>query len=97
MCLNLCEEQRLRSVAFPVIGPGLVLKYTIKDAVQILADKICQFASSTSSKFPSDIHIVIKPGYNNSEEVLLHIWTKLDSLVHHINACRFDSLKRVVF
>lgn len=70
-CLNLCVEQRFHTVAFPVIGPGRLLKFNMADAIQLLTGKICQFASSASSKFLSAVHIVIKPDDPNSEEVTL--------------------------
>ncbi|XP_073331280.1 protein mono-ADP-ribosyltransferase PARP15 [Pagrus major] len=67
-CLDLCAKQHLYSVAFPVIGPGLVLKYPLSEAIQVLTEIICQFGLSASSGRLSTIHIVIKPGYPDSEE-----------------------------
>ncbi|XP_044039273.1 protein mono-ADP-ribosyltransferase PARP14-like [Siniperca chuatsi] len=67
-CLDLCVQQRLCSVAFPVIGHGIVLKYPLREAIQVLTENIHQFGLSASSGSLSTIHIVIKPGYPNSEE-----------------------------
>lgn len=68
-CLNLCAQQHLCSVAFPVIGPGRVLKYPLSEAIQVLTETLHQFGLSAVSDCLSTIHIVIKPGYPDSEEV----------------------------
>ncbi|KAI3375719.1 hypothetical protein L3Q82_004023 [Scortum barcoo] len=68
-CLDLCVQQHLDSVAFPIIGPGIVLKYPLSEAIQVLTEKIRhQFGLSASSGSLSTIHIVIKPDYPDSEE-----------------------------
>ncbi|XP_055358541.1 protein mono-ADP-ribosyltransferase PARP14-like isoform X2 [Betta splendens] len=67
-CLDLCVQQGCSSVAFPVIGPGLVLKYPLREAVEVLTETIRQFQLSASSGSLSTIHVVIKPGYANAEE-----------------------------
>lgn len=72
MCLELCVQQRLCSVAFPVIGPGIALKYPMTEAIQVLTENIRQFGLSASSSSLSAIHIVIKTGYPNSEEVIIN-------------------------
>ncbi|KAM8746728.1 protein mono-ADP-ribosyltransferase PARP14-like [Acanthopagrus schlegelii] len=67
-CLNLCAQQHFYSVAFPVIGPGRVLKYPLSEAIQVLTETLRQFGLSAFSDCLSTIHIVIKPGYPDSEE-----------------------------
>ncbi|KAK2862995.1 hypothetical protein Q5P01_002528 [Channa striata] len=67
-CLDLCVQQCWCSVAFPVIGPGIVLKYPLREAIRILTDTIHQFGLSASSGSLSKIHIVIRPDYPDSEE-----------------------------
>ncbi|XP_028997192.1 uncharacterized protein LOC114849673 isoform X2 [Betta splendens] len=67
-CLDLCVQQGCSSVAVPVIGPGLVLKYPLREAVEVLTETIRQFQLSASSGSLSTIHVVIKPGYANAEE-----------------------------
>ncbi|XP_031706813.1 protein mono-ADP-ribosyltransferase PARP14-like [Anarrhichthys ocellatus] len=67
-CLDLCVQQGLCSVAFPVIGSGIVLKYPLREAIQVLTDNIRQFGLTASSGSLSTIHIVIKPDYPDSEE-----------------------------
>ncbi|MEQ2176236.1 hypothetical protein GOODEAATRI_025957, partial [Goodea atripinnis] len=69
-CLDLCAEKGFSSVAIPVIGPGLLLKYPMNDAVQALTENICQFALSAQCGYLTTIHIIIKPGYPDSEEVV---------------------------
>ncbi|MEQ2203875.1 hypothetical protein XENOCAPTIV_004795 [Xenoophorus captivus] len=68
-CLDLCVEKGFSSVAIPVIGPGLLLKYPMSDAVQALTENIRQFALSAQCEYLTTIHIIIKPGYPDSEEV----------------------------
>ncbi|KAJ4949537.1 hypothetical protein JOQ06_021048 [Pogonophryne albipinna] len=67
-CLDLCVQQGYSTVAFPVIGPGVVLKYPMKEAIQVLMENICQLGLSASSGSLTTIQIVIKPGYPDSEE-----------------------------
>lgn len=94
MCVDLCVQQRLCSVAFPVIGPVIDLKYPLTEAIQVLTNSICQFGLSASSGSLSTIHIVIKPEHLNSEEVIINTWTTLDKLVCRLrcmHACRIYS------
>ncbi|KAJ4949538.1 hypothetical protein JOQ06_021049 [Pogonophryne albipinna] len=67
-CLDLCVQQGYSTVAFPVIGPGVVLKYPMKEAIQVLMENICQLGLSASSGSLTTIQIVIKSGYPDSEE-----------------------------
>ncbi|XP_036968283.1 uncharacterized protein LOC119027303 isoform X2 [Acanthopagrus latus] len=76
-CLDLCAEQNLCSVAFPVIGPGTVLEYPLREAIQVLTENICQFGSSASSGSLSAIHIVIESGYPDSEECYHEVYRHL--------------------
>ncbi|XP_028997166.1 protein mono-ADP-ribosyltransferase PARP14-like isoform X2 [Betta splendens] len=76
-CLDLCVQQGCSSVAFPVIGPGLVLKYPLREAVEVLTDTIQQFELSASSGSLSTIHVVIKPGYANAKECYHDIYRLL--------------------
>lgn len=69
MCLELCVEEGWCSIAFPIIGPGVVLKYPQKEAIQVLTDSIDQFGLSGSCESLHNIYIVIKPDYQDSEEV----------------------------
>lgn len=68
-CLDLCVQQRVCSVAFPIIGPGILLKYPLRVAIEVLTENIRLFGLSASTGSLSSIHIVIKPGYPDSEEV----------------------------
>lgn len=58
-------------MAFPVIGPGIVLKFPLSEAIQVLTENIRQFGLSASSGSLSTIHIVIKPDYPDSEQVTI--------------------------
>ncbi len=72
-CLDLCVQQRLSSVAFPIIGPGIVLKFPLAEAIQVLTENIVQFGKSAFSGVVSTIHVVIKPDYPDSEEVIIKL------------------------
>ncbi|CAN9509302.1 unnamed protein product [Ophioblennius macclurei] len=63
-CLDLCARHCLVSVAFPVIGPGKLLKYPVSEAVRVLADAICGPGCGSVAT----VHIVIKPGHPDSEK-----------------------------
>ncbi|XP_053272439.1 uncharacterized protein LOC128430415 [Pleuronectes platessa] len=66
-CLDLCVQQELSSVAFPVIGPGIVLGYPLCAAIEALTESIYQFGSSGFIGSLSNIYVVIKPDYPDSE------------------------------
>ncbi|CAK6978811.1 protein mono-ADP-ribosyltransferase PARP14-like [Scomber scombrus] len=66
-CLDLCVQQGLSSVAFPIIGPGIILNYPLIKAIQTLTENIRQFGLSASSGSLTTIRIVIKPDYPDSE------------------------------
>ena len=61
-------------MAFPVIGPGVVLKYPLRESIQALTENIRQFGLSASSGSLATIRIVIKPDYPDSEEVNINTW-----------------------
>ena len=74
-CLDLCVQQRVCSVAFPIIGPGILLKYPLRVAIEVLTENIRLFGLSASTGSLSSIHVVIKPGYPDSEEVTVNTQT----------------------
>lgn len=67
-CLDLCVQQKYTSVAFPVIGPGIVLKYPLSEAIQVLTKEIKQFGLTASSSSVVTIHVVIKPDDRSVEK-----------------------------
>ncbi|XP_026209254.1 uncharacterized protein LOC113157845 isoform X2 [Anabas testudineus] len=91
-CLDLCVQQGWSSVAFPVIGPGIILKYPLREAVQVLTDKIHQFGLSASSGSLSTIHVVIKPDYPDSEECYHDIYRHLSLNMNQGGRAIFRSL-----
>ncbi|XP_029943868.1 protein mono-ADP-ribosyltransferase PARP14-like [Salarias fasciatus] len=76
-CLDLCTQLGLSSLACPIIGPGILLKYPPSEAVQVLTDAVCEFGSSASSSSLSTIHIIIKPGYPGSDELYRDLYQHL--------------------
>ncbi|XP_028331085.1 protein mono-ADP-ribosyltransferase PARP14-like isoform X2 [Gouania willdenowi] len=88
-CLNLCEEEQWNSVSFPIIGPGIVLKYPLEDAVKALTDTIGQFKSFGSL---TDINIIVKPGHPDSAESYNLVQEHLRSLLNKGRKGSFGSL-----
>ncbi|XP_027143708.1 poly [ADP-ribose] polymerase 14 isoform X2 [Larimichthys crocea] len=77
-CLDLCVQQHLVcSVAFTVIGPGILLKFPLREAIQVLTESIGQFGLTASSGSLSSIHIVIKPDYPDSEQCYHDVYKQL--------------------
>ncbi|XP_036002228.1 protein mono-ADP-ribosyltransferase PARP14 [Fundulus heteroclitus] len=91
-CLDLCAEKSFSSVAIPVIGPGLLLKYSVSQAVKVLAENIYQFASSAQCGKLTTIHIVIKPGYADSEESYHEVYKHLSLNMNKGGQANFGSL-----
>ncbi|XP_047453540.1 protein mono-ADP-ribosyltransferase PARP14-like [Mugil cephalus] len=91
-CLDLCAHQGLKSVAFPIIGPGIVLKFPLRGAIEVLTESIRQFGLSTSTGSLSAIHIVIKPGYPDSEECYHDVYKYLSLNMNQGDQVIFGSL-----
>ncbi|XP_027143801.1 poly [ADP-ribose] polymerase 14 isoform X4 [Larimichthys crocea] len=92
-CLDLCVQQHLCSVAFPVIGPGIVLKFPLREAIQVLTESIGQFGLTASSGSLSNIHIVIKPDYPDSEECYHDVYKQLSIHMNQGGQAIFRSLR----
>ncbi|KAM8882173.1 protein mono-ADP-ribosyltransferase PARP14-like isoform 2-T2 [Synchiropus picturatus] len=67
-CLDLCAQQGFSSVSFPLIGPGILLQYPVKEAVKVLAQTIRRFDSQSTSKCLSTVRIVLAADYPDSVE-----------------------------
>ncbi|XP_031582744.2 protein mono-ADP-ribosyltransferase PARP14-like [Oreochromis aureus] len=91
-CLELCAQLNFGSVAIPIIGPGIVLKYPLREAIQVLTDIIHQFGLSVSSGSLTNIHIVIKPGYPDSEECYHDVYKQLSLNMNQGGQAIFRSL-----
>ncbi|XP_025761287.1 poly [ADP-ribose] polymerase 14 isoform X2 [Oreochromis niloticus] len=91
-CLELCVQLNLGSVAIPIIGPGIVLKYPLREAIQVLTDIIHQFGLSASSGSLTNIHIVIKPGYPDSEACYHDVYKQLSLNMNQGGQAIFRSL-----
>uniref|UniRef100_A0A3B3ZL90 Poly [ADP-ribose] polymerase n=1 Tax=Periophthalmus magnuspinnatus TaxID=409849 RepID=A0A3B3ZL90_9GOBI len=59
--LSTCEGRGFRSVAFPVLGPGVILQFPVSTAALILLQEIQTFEQKRASKTPFQIRIVIHP------------------------------------
>nr|XP_012779965.3 poly [ADP-ribose] polymerase 14 [Maylandia zebra] len=91
-CLELCAQLNLGSVAIPIIGPGIVLQYPLREAIQVLTDVIHQFGLSASSGSLTNIHIVIKPGYPDSEACYHDVYKQLSLNMNQGGQAIFRSL-----
>ncbi|XP_068444612.1 protein mono-ADP-ribosyltransferase PARP14-like [Clinocottus analis] len=91
-CLDLCAQQGMTSVAFPVIGPGIALKYPLEEAVKVLTRSILKFGLTASSGSLSSIRIVIKPDYPDSEECYDEVYRNLSANMNHGGQAIFKSL-----
>ncbi|KAL4007007.1 complexin-3/4 [Sarotherodon galilaeus] len=91
-CLELCAQLNLCSVAIPIIGPGIVLKYPLREAIQVLTDIIHQFGLSASSASLTNIHTVIKPGYPDSEACYHDVYKQLSLNMNQGGQAIFRSL-----
>ncbi|XP_062305384.1 uncharacterized protein LOC134009755 [Osmerus eperlanus] len=79
LVLDTCRQQGLSSVALPVIGPGIALKFPLCEAIRIVTEEILKFGSSGPSGSISTIRIVIKPGYPASDESFQNVHKSLSS------------------
>lgn len=70
--LQLCELYAFSSVAFPIIGPGLVLNIPSREAAKILTDEIGRFGQSGPEKSLSTIRIIIQPNHGDFSEASLY-------------------------
>ncbi|XP_015230985.1 PREDICTED: poly [ADP-ribose] polymerase 14-like isoform X1 [Cyprinodon variegatus] len=91
-CLDLCADKGFSSVAIPIIGPGLLLKYPLSEAVQVLTESIRQFALSGHCKNVNSIHIIIKPGYPDSEKNYHEVYKHLSLIMNQGGRALFKSL-----
>ncbi|XP_039462646.1 uncharacterized protein LOC120436202 [Oreochromis aureus] len=92
-CLELCVKEGWCSVAFPIIGPGVILKYPQKEAIQVLTDSIHQFGLSGSCGSLHNISVVIKPDYQDSEECYQEVYRQLSLKMKQRGQVTFKSLK----
>ncbi|XP_024118278.2 uncharacterized protein LOC112139679 [Oryzias melastigma] len=91
-CLDLCEQQGYSSVAIPIIGHGVILKYSLTDAIKVLTEKIIEFGSSATSGSLTSINIVIHPDYSDSEKTYHEVHKNLCSSMNHTGQAIFRSL-----
>ncbi|KAK6291879.1 hypothetical protein J4Q44_G00376640 [Coregonus suidteri] len=64
--LTSCEKQGFRSVAFPVVGTGVVLQFPHNVATQVLLEEIRRYEQNRASRTPFLIRIVVHPNDRDS-------------------------------
>ncbi|XP_046896631.1 uncharacterized protein LOC124480971 isoform X3 [Hypomesus transpacificus] len=96
LVLDMCRQQGLSSVALPVIGPGIALKFPLHEAIRIVTEEIIKFGWSGSTGLISTIRIVIKPGYPDSDESFQDVHRNLNSKMLNVRGQVFRSLTFVL-
>ncbi|RVE60398.1 hypothetical protein OJAV_G00180600 [Oryzias javanicus] len=91
-CLDLCVKQGYSSVAIPIIGHGVVLKYSLTEAIKVLTKKITEFELSATSGSLFSINIVIHPDYSDAEKTYHEVHKNLCSSMNHTSQVIFRSL-----
>ncbi|CAB1345452.1 unnamed protein product, partial [Coregonus sp. 'balchen'] len=64
--LTSCENRGFRSVAFPVVGTGVVLQFPHNVATQVLLEEIRRYEQNRASRTPFLIRIVVHPNDRDS-------------------------------
>ncbi|XP_036967985.1 uncharacterized protein LOC119027159 isoform X2 [Acanthopagrus latus] len=59
--LTSCEERGFGSVALPVLGAGIVLRFPDSVVAKVLLEEVCKFEQNRISRTPMLINIVIHP------------------------------------
>ncbi|XP_042566462.1 protein mono-ADP-ribosyltransferase PARP14 [Clupea harengus] len=83
--LELCERHTFNSVAFPIIGPGMVLNIPAREAAQMLTDEIGRFGRLGPTRSLSTLRIVIQPDYQDSTEIFQEVCRGLNKYMVDIN------------
>ncbi|KAG7330444.1 hypothetical protein KOW79_006666 [Hemibagrus wyckioides] len=79
--LALSEQQAWSSVAFPVIGPGVVLAMPVQNATNILVGEIETFGLAASIGSLRTIQIVIMPNNPDSEQIYQTVSSGLTAIM----------------
>ncbi|XP_055757380.1 uncharacterized protein LOC129835678 [Salvelinus fontinalis] len=64
--LTSCENRGFRSVAFPVVGTGVVLQFPDNVVTQVLLEEIRRYEQNRASRTPFLVRIVIHPNDRDS-------------------------------
>ncbi|CAN9509736.1 unnamed protein product [Ophioblennius macclurei] len=67
--LTSCDSKGFRSVAFPVLGAGVVLSFPIAVVASVLLERISAFQQQRTSRKPLAVKIVIHPKDTKSNEI----------------------------
>uniref|UniRef100_A0A4W5RCZ6 Macro domain-containing protein n=1 Tax=Hucho hucho TaxID=62062 RepID=A0A4W5RCZ6_9TELE len=67
--LTSCENRGFRSVAFPVVGTGVVLQFPDNLATQVLLEEIRRYEQNRASRTPFLVRIIVHPNDKDSTEV----------------------------
>ncbi|XP_014012001.2 uncharacterized protein isoform X1 [Salmo salar] len=64
--LTSCENRGFRSVAFPVVGTGVVLQFPDNVVAQVLLEEIRRFEQNRASRTPFHVRIIVHPNDRDS-------------------------------
>ena len=68
--LTSCENRRFDSVAFPVLGAGIALRFPESVVARVLQEEVDTFKQTRASKTPFLVRIVIHPDDQESIMVM---------------------------
>lgn len=68
--LTFCEKKRFGSVAFPVLGAGIALRFPNSVVARVLLEEVQAFQQNRVSGTPLLVRIVIHPSDEESIEVM---------------------------
>ncbi|XP_019898754.3 protein mono-ADP-ribosyltransferase PARP14-like isoform X2 [Esox lucius] len=68
--LTSCDDKGIRSVAFPVVGTGIVLKFPDEVATRVLLEEIHKYEKSRANRSLSLVLIVVHPNDRESTKAL---------------------------
>ncbi|XP_036843276.1 uncharacterized protein LOC110531554 isoform X4 [Oncorhynchus mykiss] len=64
--LTSCEKRRFRSVAFPLVGTGVVLQFPDNVVTQVLLEEIRRYEQNRASRTPFLVRIIVHPNDRDS-------------------------------
>ncbi|XP_054457338.1 uncharacterized protein LOC129093362 [Anoplopoma fimbria] len=71
--LTSCENRGFGSVAFPVLGAGIALKFPVSVVARVLLEEVHAFEQNRASRKPFLVHIVVHPNDEKSREAFRYV------------------------
>ncbi|XP_070293898.1 protein mono-ADP-ribosyltransferase PARP14-like [Salvelinus sp. IW2-2015] len=71
--LTSCENRGFRSVAFPVVGTGVVLQFPDNVVTQVLLEEIRRYEQNRASRTPFLVRIIVHPNDRDSTKMCIKV------------------------